>query len=167
VHLGFVDQSRDDLNPANNVWQEISGGHDYMTVNKQEMSTRAYVGAFNFKGADQQKNVGKLSGGERNRVHMAKMLKEGGNVLLLDEPTNDLDVETLARWKTRSKTSPAAPWSSRTTASSSIGWRRTSWPSKATATSNGSKATSRPMRKTSGAGWAMRLIGRLGWRIRS
>ena len=96
VHLGFVDQSRDDLNPSNNVWQEISGGHDYMTVNKQETSTRAYVGAFNFKGADQQKNVGKLSGGERNRVHMAKMLKEGGNVLLLDEPTNDLDVETLA-----------------------------------------------------------------------
>ncbi|MCZ8321273.1 MAG: energy-dependent translational throttle protein EttA [Novosphingobium sp.] len=96
VHLGYVDQSRDDLNPANNVWQEISGGHDYMTVNKQEMSTRAYVGAFNFKGQDQQKNVGKLSGGERNRVHMAKMLKQGGNVLLLDEPTNDLDVETLA-----------------------------------------------------------------------
>ena len=95
VHLGFVDQSRDDLNPTNNVWQEVSGGHDYMTVNKQEMSTRAYVGAFNFKGADQQKNVGKLSGGERNRVHMAKMLKQGGNVLLLDEPTNDLDVETL------------------------------------------------------------------------
>jgi ATP-binding cassette ChvD family protein len=95
VHLGFVDQSRDDLDPKHNVWEEISGGHDYMTVNKQEMSTRAYVGAFNFKGADQQKNVGKLSGGERNRVHMAKMLKQGGNVLLLDEPTNDLDVETL------------------------------------------------------------------------
>ena len=95
VHLGYVDQSRDHLDPKNNVWQEISGGHDYMTVNKQEMSTRAYVGAFNFKCADQQKNVGKLSGGERNRVHMAKMLKEGGNVLLLDEPTNDLDVETL------------------------------------------------------------------------
>ncbi|KUO56567.1 MAG: ABC transporter ATP-binding protein [Sphingomonadales bacterium BRH_c42] len=95
VHLGYVDQSRDHLDPKHNVWQEISGGHDYMTVNKQEMSTRAYVGAFNFKGADQQKNVGKLSGGERNRVHMAKMLKEGGNVLLLDEPTNDLDVETL------------------------------------------------------------------------
>ena len=95
VHLGFVDQSRDDLNPANNVWEEISGGHDYMKVNKQDMSTRAYVGAFNFKGQDQQKNVGKLSGGERNRVHMAKMLKQGGNVLLLDEPTNDLDVETL------------------------------------------------------------------------
>ncbi len=95
VHLGFVDQSRDDLDPKHNVWEEISGGHDYMTVNKQETSTRAYVGAFNFKGADQQKNVGKLSGGERNRVHMAKMLKQGGNVLLLDEPTNDLDVETL------------------------------------------------------------------------
>ena len=95
VRLGFVDQSRDALNPKNNVWQEISDSLDYMTVNKQEMSTRAYVGAFNFKGADQQKNVGKLSGGERNRVHMAKMLKAGGNVLLLDEPTNDLDVETL------------------------------------------------------------------------
>jgi len=95
VHLGFVDQSRDHLNAKNNVWEEISEGHDYMTVNKFEMSTRAYVGAFNFKGADQQKNVGKLSGGERNRVHMAKMLKLGGNVLLLDEPTNDLDVETL------------------------------------------------------------------------
>ena len=96
VRLGYVDQSRDDLDPKHNVWEEISGGHDYMTVNKQEMSTRAYVGAFNFKGQDQQKNVGKLSGGERNRVHMAKMLKQGGNVLLLDEPTNDLDVETLA-----------------------------------------------------------------------
>ena len=96
VHLGYVDQSRDALNPKNNVWEEISDGLDYMVVNKQDMSTRAYVGAFNFKGADQQKNVGKLSGGERNRVHMAKMLKQGGNVLLLDEPTNDLDVETLA-----------------------------------------------------------------------
>ena len=96
VHLGFVDQSRDHLNDKNNVWEEISDGLDYMKVNGHDMSTRAYVGAFNFKGADQQKNVGKLSGGERNRVHMAKMLKEGGNVLLLDEPTNDLDVETLA-----------------------------------------------------------------------
>ena len=96
VHLGFVDQSRDDLDPKKNVWEEISDGLDYMKVNGQDMSTRAYVGAFNFKGQDQQKNVGKLSGGERNRVHMAKMLKAGGNVLLLDEPTNDLDVETLA-----------------------------------------------------------------------
>lgn len=96
VHLGYVDQSRDHLDPKKNVWEEISDGLDYMKVNGQDMSTRAYVGAFNFKGQDQQKNVGKLSGGERNRVHMAKMLKEGGNVLLLDEPTNDLDVETLA-----------------------------------------------------------------------
>jgi len=95
VHLGFVDQSRDDLDPKKNVWEEVSDGLDYMKVNGHDMSTRAYVGAFNFKGSDQQKNVGKLSGGERNRVHMAKMLKTGGNVLLLDEPTNDLDVETL------------------------------------------------------------------------
>ena len=95
VHLGFVDQSRDHLDASKNVWEEISDGLDYMKVNGHDTSTRAYVGAFNFKGADQQKNVGKLSGGERNRVHMAKMLKEGGNVLLLDEPTNDLDVETL------------------------------------------------------------------------
>ena len=95
VHLGYVDQSRDDLDPKHNVWEEISDGLDYMKVNGHDMSTRAYVGAFNFKGADQQKIVGKLSGGERNRVHMAKMLKDGGNVLLLDEPTNDLDVETL------------------------------------------------------------------------
>jgi ATP-binding cassette ChvD family protein len=96
VRLGFVDQSRDHLDPSKNVWEEISDGLDYMKVNGHDMSTRAYVGAFNFKGQDQQKNVGKLSGGERNRVHMAKMLKTGGNVLLLDEPTNDLDVETLA-----------------------------------------------------------------------
>jgi len=96
VRLGYVDQSRDQLDPNKTVWEEISDGLDYMKVNGQEMSTRAYVGAFNFKGADQQKKIAKLSGGERNRVHLAKMLKAGGNVLLLDEPTNDLDVETLA-----------------------------------------------------------------------
>jgi energy-dependent translational throttle protein EttA len=96
VKLGFVDQSRDDLDPNKNVWEEISGGADFMKLGKHETPTRAYVGAFNFKGVDQQKKVGQLSGGERNRVHMAKMLKEGGNVLLLDEPTNDLDVETLS-----------------------------------------------------------------------
>jgi ATP-binding cassette ChvD family protein len=96
VQLGYVDQSRDALDPKKNVWEAISDGADYMTIGKHEMATRAYVGAFNFKGADQQKNVGQLSGGERNRVHMARMLKEGGNVLLLDEPTNDLDVETLS-----------------------------------------------------------------------
>ncbi len=95
VKLGYVDQSRDDLDPNKNVWEEISDGADVFRFGKQELGTRAYVGAFNFKGQDQQKKVGQLSGGERNRVHMAKMLKEGGNVLLLDEPTNDLDVETL------------------------------------------------------------------------
>ena len=95
VHLGYVDQSRDSLDPKHNVWEEISDGLDIFKIGKHEMNTRAYVGAFNFRGPDQQKKVGQLSGGERNRVHLAKMLKEGGNVLLLDEPTNDLDVETL------------------------------------------------------------------------
>ena len=95
VKLGYVDQSRDALNPNKNVWEEVSGGNERFYFGKHEVATRAYVGAFNFKGGDQQKKVGQLSGGERNRVHMAKMLAEGGNVLLLDEPTNDLDVETL------------------------------------------------------------------------
>jgi ATP-binding cassette ChvD family protein len=95
VRLGYVDQSRDALDPNKNVWEEISDGLDRFTFGKHDVATRAYVGAFNFKGTDQQKKVGQLSGGERNRVHMAKMLKQGGNVLLLDEPTNDLDVETL------------------------------------------------------------------------
>jgi ATP-binding cassette ChvD family protein len=95
VVLGYVDQSRDSLDDNNNVWQEISGGHDDIQVGKRTIQSRAYVAQFNFKGADQQKNVGQLSGGERNRVHLAKMLKSEANVLLLDEPTNDLDVETL------------------------------------------------------------------------
>jgi ATPase subunit of ABC transporter with duplicated ATPase domains len=95
VRLGYVDQSRDALDPKKNVWEEISGGSDVFRFGKHEIGTRAYVGAFNFRGQDQQKKVGQLSGGERNRVHMAKMLQQGGNVLLLDEPTNDLDVETL------------------------------------------------------------------------
>ena len=95
VKLGYVDQSRDHLDPNKNVWQEISDELEVFRFGKQELGTRAYVGAFNFRGPDQQKKVGQLSGGERNRVHTAKMLKEGGKVLLLDEPTNDLDVETL------------------------------------------------------------------------
>jgi ATP-binding cassette ChvD family protein len=95
VQLGYVDQSRDALDGKKNVWEEISGGYDIITLGKREMNSRAYVGAFNFKGADQQKKVGQLSGGERNRVHLAKMLKSGANLLLLDEPTNDLDVDTL------------------------------------------------------------------------
>ncbi len=95
VELGYVDQSRDALDDKKTVWEEISGGNDIITLAKREMNSRAYVGAFNFKGPDQQKKVGMLSGGERNRVHLAKMLKSGANLLLLDEPTNDLDVDTL------------------------------------------------------------------------
>ncbi len=95
VQLGYVDQSRDTLDGKKSVWEEISGGLDQLQLGKREVNSRAYCAAFNFKGADQQKKVGQLSGGERNRVHLAKMLKSGANVLLLDEPTNDLDVDTL------------------------------------------------------------------------
>ncbi len=96
VKIGYVDQSRDDLDANKTVWQEISDGLDILDLGgKRTMQSRAYVGAFNFKGGDQQKKLGQLSGGERNRVHLAKMLKSGSNLLLLDEPTNDLDVETL------------------------------------------------------------------------
>ena len=96
VRLSYVDQNRDALNPQHTVWEEISGGNDIIKLGKDEVNSRAYCSAFNFKGADQQQKVGNLSGGQRNRVHLAKLLKEGGNVLLLDEPTNDLDTETLA-----------------------------------------------------------------------
>ncbi|WP_374471337.1 energy-dependent translational throttle protein EttA [Phenylobacterium sp.] len=95
VKLSYVDQSRDALDPNKNVWEEISGGLDILTVNKRDINTRSYVGSFNFRGGDQQKKVGLLSGGERNRVHLAKTLTTGGNLILLDEPTNDLDIETL------------------------------------------------------------------------
>ena len=95
VKLGYVDQSRDALAPNKSVYEEISGGVEQIEVGKRTLPARAYVGAFNFKGSDQQKKVGQLSGGERNRVHLAKLLKSGANVILLDEPTNDLDVDTL------------------------------------------------------------------------
>jgi ATP-binding cassette ChvD family protein len=95
VQLAYVDQSRDALNGENSVWQELSGGEDQIELGKVKVNSRAYCGWFNFKGADQQKKVGVLSGGERNRVHLAKVLKSGGNLILLDEPTNDLDVDTL------------------------------------------------------------------------
>jgi energy-dependent translational throttle protein EttA len=95
VQLAYVDQSRADLDPAATVWKEISGGADTIELGRRELSSRQYVSWFNFRGPDQQKRVGDLSGGERNRVHLAKLLRSGGNVLLLDEPTNDLDVDTL------------------------------------------------------------------------
>ena len=95
VQLAYVDQSRDALDPEKTVWEEISDGDENITVGANKMNSRAYVGGFNFKGSDQQRKVGVLSGGERNRVHLAKLLKTGGNLLLLDEPTNDLDVDTL------------------------------------------------------------------------
>ena len=95
VQLAYVDQSRDNLDPKKNVWQEVSGGADIITIGRYELQSRAYIGRFNFKGTDQQKLVGSLSGGERGRLHLAKTLMQGGNVLLLDEPSNDLDVETL------------------------------------------------------------------------
>jgi ATPase subunit of ABC transporter with duplicated ATPase domains len=95
VQLAYVDQSRDVLDPDKTVWEEITDGQDWVMVGKRELNSRQYVAGFNFKKTDQQKKVGKLSGGERNRVHLAKLLRRGGNLLLLDEPTNDLDVETL------------------------------------------------------------------------
>jgi ATPase subunit of ABC transporter with duplicated ATPase domains len=95
VELASVDQSRDSLDDSKTIWEEISGGQDLIRVGKYETPSRAYVGRFNFRGSEQQKKIGVLSGGERNRVHLAKMLRAGGNLLLLDEPTNDLDVETL------------------------------------------------------------------------
>ena len=95
VKIAYVDQSRSTLKPDSSVWQEISGGEEKIPLGKREVASRAYCGWFGFRGSDQQKRVGSLSGGERNRVHLAKLLKEGGNLLLLDEPTNDLDVDTL------------------------------------------------------------------------
>ena len=95
VDLAYVDQSRDALDPEKTVWEEISDGYEHIKVGDREVNSRAYVAGFNFKGSDQQRKVGVLSGGERNRVHLAKLLRSGGNVLLLDEPTNDLDVDTL------------------------------------------------------------------------
>ncbi len=146
VELAYVDQSRDALDPDKTVWEEISGGDDQIKVGEREMTSRAYVAGFNFRGSDQQKKVGKLSGGERNRVHLAKLLRRGGNLLLLDEPTNDLDVDTLRALEEALLASPAARWSSRTTAGSSTASRPTCSPSRATPRSSGSRATSRPTR---------------------
>ena len=111
VQIAYVDQARAELDPAKSVWQEISGGKDLIHLGKREINSRAYVASFNFRGGDQQKRVGDLSGGERNRLHLAKLLRSGGNLLLLDEPTNDLDVDTLRALEDGARsTSPAARW---------------------------------------------------------
>ncbi len=110
VKVAYVEQTRDSLNDNHTVWEAISGGHDILKIGSYEVSSRAYAGRFNFRGNDQQKRVGLLSGGERNRVHMARLLKDGGNVLLLDEPTNDLDVETLRALGWLVSHFPAALW---------------------------------------------------------
>ena len=110
MKLAYVEQSRDDLNPDDTVWQAISDGNEFIKLGNVNVNSRSYVTRFTFVGSDQQRKVGTLSGGERNRVHLARMMKMGANVLLLDEPTNDLDINAVARWKKRSKTSPAAPW---------------------------------------------------------
>nr|WP_308477929.1 ATP-binding cassette domain-containing protein [Nannocystis radixulma] len=154
VDIAYVDQSRDALDPNKTVWQEISGGQEVLSIAGRDVNSRAYVSKFNFNGADQQKKVGVLSGGERNRVHLAKLLKRGGNLLLLDEPTNDLDVDTLRHPRRRCCPSPAAPSSSATTAGSSTGSPPTSSPSRATPRCPGSRATSpttRPTRRSASA----------------
>ncbi len=130
--MAYVDQSRDVLDDERTVFEEITEGHDVVTVGDREIDGRAYVASFNFKGSDQQKKVGALSGGERNRVHLAKVLKSGGNLLLLDEPTNDLDVDTLRALETALERTPGAPSSSATTAGSSTASPPTSWPSRGT-----------------------------------
>ena len=146
VQIAYVDQARADLTPENSVWKEISGGHDTIELGNREVNLRQYVSWFNFKGSDQQKRAGDLSGGERNRVHLAKLLRSGGNLLLLDEPTNDLDVDTLRAVEDALTDLQAAPSSSPTTAGSSTVWRPISSPSRATLRPPGSRAASRSTR---------------------
>ena len=153
VKLSYVDQSRDDLDPKKNVWEAISDGLDVLKVGNREINTRSYVGSFNFRGGDQQKKVGQLSGGERNRVHLAKTLTTGGNVILLDEPTNDLDIETLQNLEEALEgfAGCAVVISHDRWFSSTASANTTSWPSRATATSSGSRAITKPMRMTRSA----------------
>ncbi len=162
VQLGYVDQSRDALDGKKTVWEEISNGQDVILLGKKEVNSRAYCSLFNFKGADQQKKVGTLSGGERNRVHLAKMLRAGANLCCsTNRPTTSTSIR-CARWKRRWRISPAAPSSSATIAGSSTASPRTSWPSKATAMSNGSRATSRTTRPTRCGGWGRTRSSRTG-----
>jgi sulfate-transporting ATPase len=142
------------LKATNTVWQEVSGGLEEIDLGRRKLASRAYCALFNFRGADQQKKVGQLSGGERNRVHLAKMLKEGANLLLLDEPTNDLDVDTLRALEEGCSITPAARSSSPMTAGFSTASRRISSPSKATARPCGSRATTPITRPTASAGSA-------------
>ena len=159
VELAYVDQLRDDMAANKTVFEEISDGLDMVTVGKYETPSRAYCGRFNFKGPDQQKRIGDLSGGERNRVHLAKLLKKGGNVLLLDEPTNDLDVETLRALEDAILAFPAAPSLSHMTGGFWIVSPPTSSPLKVTATWFGLKATTKTTKPTATAVWVpMRII---------
>ena len=162
VVISYVDQNRDALKPENTVFQEITGGIDPIVLGKRKLPARAYVATFNFKGPDQEKKVGNLSGGERNRVHLAKLLKSGGNLLLLDEPTNDLDVDMLRRWRRRSSISAGAPWSSATIAGSSTGSPLISLPSRATAAWSGVTATISPTNSSVTSGWGPTPTNRTG-----
>ncbi len=162
VKLAYVEQSRDDLNPDDTVWQAISEGNEFIKLGNVTVNSRGYVTRFTFTGTDQQRKVGTLSGGERNRVHLARMMKMGANVLLLDEPTNDLDINAILRWKKRWKTLPAAAWSSATIAGFWIGWQRTSWRSKGTARSCFMPAITVNMTRTGRNAWVSRRISRIG-----
>ena len=164
VKISYVDQSRGGIDPNKNVWEVVSDGLDFIKVANFEMNSRAYVASFGFKGPDQQKKAGVLSGGERNRLNLALTLKMGGNMLLLDEPTNDLDVETLQSLEDALLDFPGAPWSPPTTGGSSTAWPPTSWPGRATTRTrpggSGSRATSRPTRRTRSSASASRPPGR-------
>ena len=140
VKLAYVDQTREDLDPDKSVWEELSGGQDSIQLGDRAMNSRAYCARFGFSGSDQQKKVGALSGGERNRVHLAKLLKSGANVILLDEPSNDLDVNTLRALEDAISTA----------------WQPTSWPSRMTARSSGTPAITATMKRIGASAWARR-----------
>ena len=154
VSLGYVDQSRAELDGDKTVWEEISDGLDEVDLGHRTMQSRAYVSQFNFRGADQQKKVGQLSGGERNRVHLAKVLKAGANVVLLDEPTNDLDVDTLRALEAALLDFPDVQLWSAMIAGSWTGLPLTFWRLRARATLSGLREIMLITRKTGSGGWA-------------
>ena len=167
VKISYVDQNRANIDPEKSLWEVVSDGLDYIQVGNVEMPSRAYVSAFGFKGPDQQKKAGVLSGGERNRLNLALTLKQGGNLLLLDEPTNDLDVETLASLENALLEFPAVQWSSLTTVGSWTAWQPTSWrgraPMRTRISGTGSRVTSSPTRRTRLSASALRLLSRTAW----